>query len=94
MKKLIERMLHIPCEESEFSAIEPLPLFLKGAYRLKELRISGTSFLTAAPIEKINLATMRKHRKILMEIAGMECAFRLETISTYAKKKIDRKSVV
>lgn len=88
MKKSIERLLHILCEESEFSDTEALPLFLRGAYRLKVLRIQDISFLTAAPIEKVNLATMRKHRKKLMEIAGMECAFRLETISTYAKKKM------
>lgn len=61
---------------------------LKGAYHLKVLRIADTSFLTAAPIEKVNLATMRKHRKKLMEIAGMECAFWLDAISAYAKKKM------
>lgn len=88
MKNLIESMLHIPCEESEYSATETLPLFLRGAYRLKVLRISDINFLTAAPIEKINLAAMRKHRKKLIEIAGMECAFRLETISAYAKQKM------
>lgn len=88
MENLIERMLHIPCEESEFTAIETLPLFLRGAYQLNMLRISGISFLTATPIEKVNLATMRKHRTKLMDIVGMECAFRLKIISAYTKQKM------
>lgn len=46
------------------------------------------SFLSAAPIEKINLAAMRKHRTKLMEITGLECAFQLKTISAYAKQKM------
>lgn len=88
MENPIEKLLHIPCEESEYSDANTLPLFLKGAYHLKVLRIANMSFLTAAPIEKVNLAAMRKHRKKLMEIASMECAFQLEEISAYAKQKM------
>lgn len=88
MENPMERLLHVPCEESEYSDANALPLFLKGAYHLKVLRIADMSFLTAEPIEKVNLATMRKHRKKLMEIAGMECAFWLDAISAYAKKKM------
>ena len=88
MENALERLLHIPCEEKDFTDTEALPLFLRGAYLLKVLRIAGVSFLSALPIEKVNLAAMRKHRKNLMEITGMECAFRLETISAYAKQKM------
>jgi hypothetical protein len=72
----------------EFAGAASLPLFLRGAYQLKVLRIADMNFLLATPIEKVNLAAMRKHRKKLMEIVGMECAFLLETISVYAKQKM------
>lgn len=88
MENSVERLLHIPCGESEYSDANILPLFLKGAYHFKVLRIADINFFAAAPIEKINLATMRKHRKKLMELTGMECAFQLETISAYAKQKM------
>lgn len=88
MENAMERLLHIPCEEEDFTGAESLPLFLRGAYLLKVLRIADMSFLSAAPIEKVNLAAMRKHRKKLVEITGLECAFRLETISAYAKQKM------
>jgi len=88
MENRMESLLHIPCEESEFSDTDTLPLFLRGTYRLKILRIADICFLTAAPIEKVNLAAMRKQRKRLMEITGMECAFRLKTISAYARQKM------
>lgn len=88
MDNTIERLLHIPCVETEFSDTEVLPLFLRGAYRLNVLQIAGTEFLAATPIEKVNLATMRKHRNKLREITGMECAFRFEIISAYAKQKM------
>ena len=88
MENPVERLLHIPCEESEYPDANILPLFLKGAYHLKILRLADMCFLTASPIEKVNLATMRKHRKKLVELTGMECAFQLETISAYAKQKM------
>ncbi|MBS5065872.1 MAG: hypothetical protein KHZ58_19180 [Hungatella hathewayi] len=88
MENAIKRLLHVPCEEREFSGTDILPLFLRGAYHLKVLQMADISFLTAEPAEKVNLATMRKHRKKLMELTGMECAFRLETISTYVKQKM------
>lgn len=88
MENAIERLLHIPCDEIEFSGANLLPLFLRGAYHLKVLRVADTSFLLAVPTEKVNLSNMRKHRKKLMEIAGMECAFQLDTISAYAKQKM------
>lgn len=88
MENAMERLLHIPCEEKDFTGAEALPLFLRGAYLLKVLHIADMSFLSAAPIEKVNLASMRKHRKKLMEITGLECAFRLETVSAYAKQKM------
>ena len=88
MENPMEKLLHIPCEESEYSGANDLPLFLKGIYCLKVLRIADLCFLTATPMTKVNFAAMRKHRKTLMELSGMECAFRLETISTYAKQKM------
>lgn len=93
MENPIERFLHTPCEESEFSGTDVLPLFLRGTYHLKVLQIADMSFLTAKPVEKVNLATMRKHRKKLMEIAGMECAFQIETISAYAKQKMLKEGI-
>lgn len=88
MDNTIERLLHIPCTEMKFSDAEVLPLFLRGAYHLDVLRIADTDFLAATPIERVNLATMRKHRNKLKEITGMECAFRFEIISAYAKQKM------
>lgn len=88
MENLLGKLLHIPCEESEYLDITVVPLYLKGTYHLKILQIANISFLTAAPIEKVNFATMRKHRKKLMEITDMECAFQLKTISTYVKNKM------
>lgn len=88
MENSMERLLHIPCEVSEYSNVNILPLFLKGAYHLKVLRIADISFLSASPIEKVNLATMRRHRKKLMESTGMECAFQLDAISAYSKQKM------
>ena len=86
MEDAIERLLHVPCDETEFSGLDSLPLFLRGIYNLKVLRVADMSFLLAAPIEKVNLVNMRKHRKKLMEISGMECAFQLEMISAYAQR--------
>ncbi len=88
MKQVMEELLHIPCEEKEFPGIDALPLFLRGSYRLKVLHVADTSFLTASPIEKVNLSSMRKHRKQLMELAGMKCAFRFEGISSYTRQKM------
>jgi DNA-binding transcriptional regulator YhcF (GntR family) len=88
MKQIMEELLHIPCEEKEFHCVDALPLFLRGSYRLKVLHVADTSFLTASPIEKVNLSSMRKHRKQLMDLAGMECAFRFEGISSYTRKKM------
>lgn len=88
MENWIEGLFHVPCKESDFSDAGVLPIFLRGAYHLKVMQIADISFLTAAPIEKINLAAMRKHRKKLAEIAGMECALRIETLSAYTKQKM------
>ena len=75
MKNTIELLLHIPCDEIAFSDTNSIPLFLRGVYHLKVLRIADTSFLLVVPKEKVNLANMRKHRERLMEIVDMECAF-------------------
>ena len=93
MENAIERLLHIPCDEIAFFDANSLPLFLRGAYHLKVLLIADTSFLLAAPKEKINLVNMRKHRDKLIELTGMECAFQLETISVYAKRKMQEEGV-
>lgn len=93
MEDAIERLLHVPCDETEFSGLDSLPLFLRGIYNLKVLRVADMSFLLAAPIEKVNLVNMRKHRKKLMEISGMECAFQLEMISAYAKQKMIKEGI-
>jgi hypothetical protein len=61
---------------------------LRRTYLWKVLQIADMSFLSAAPIEKVNLAAMRKHRTKLMETTGLECAFQLKTISAYAKQKM------
>lgn len=88
MKNQMERLLHIPCVESEYYDMNLLPLFLKGAYHLKVFNIANLSFLAMSPVERINLATMRKHRKKMMEITCMECAFQFEQISAYTKNKM------
>lgn len=68
--------------------INQLPLFLRGAYRFRVIEILSTSFLAAEPVEKINLAAMRKHYFKLMELSGMACAFQLNSISAYTKNKM------
>jgi hypothetical protein len=88
MENAMARLLHVPCDEIEFTDANSLPLFLRGAYHLKVLRIADTSFLLAEPKEKVNLTHMRMHRKKLMEMTGMECAFHLATISAYARQKM------
>ena len=44
--------------------------------------------MAAEPVEKINLAAMRKHYFKLMELSGMACAFQLNSISAYTKNKM------
>ena len=88
MKATIEKLLHTQCWEMEFPKINQLPLFLRGAYRFRVIEILSTSFLAAEPVEKINLAAMRKHYFKLMELSGMACAFQLNSISAYTKNKM------
>ncbi len=88
MKATIERLLHSACQEMEFSETDRLPLFLKGAYRFSIMQVLSVQFLAVAPVEKINLATMRKHRKRLMELTGMECVFQMDSTSAYTKNKM------
>lgn len=88
MENQMEKLLHIPCVESEYYDMNLLPLFLKGTYHLKVFKIANISFLAMSPVERINLATMRKHRKKMMEITCMECAFQFEHVSAYTKNKM------
>lgn len=88
MENTIEMLLHLPCEEREFLEIDAIPLFLRGSYHLKMLRVADVSFLIAVPTEKINFATMCKHRKKLMELAKKECVFQFKTVSAYVKQKM------
>lgn len=88
MRQTIEKLLHIPCEEKNFTEQDALPLFLRGNYDLTVGRIAGVCFLCAAPKQKINLASMRKHRTKLVELTGMECTFLLEAMSAYTKDKM------
>ena len=78
MKATIEKLLHTQCWEMEFPKINQLPLFLRGAYRFRVIEIVSTSFLAAEPVEKINLAAMRKHYFKLMELSGSMEAFGTE----------------
>lgn len=84
----IEKLLHIPFKEQEYTKENALPLFLRGAYELKNLQGEGVSFLCAAPKEKVNFATMRKHRSKLKELTGMECVFCVDALSAYTKGKM------
>lgn len=84
----IEKLLHIPFEEQEYTQENILPLFLRGAYELKTLQVEGVRFLCAAPKEKVNFATMRKHRNKLKELTGLECVFCMDSVSAYTKGKM------
>lgn len=88
MKATIEKLLHTQCREIEFTQTDRFPLFLRGAYRFSVIELLNTSFLAAAPVEKVNLATMRKHYRKLMELSGMACAFQMDSISAYTKNKL------
>lgn len=88
MKATIEKLLHIQCREIEFIETERFPLFLRGAYRFSVIELLNTSFLAVTPVEKVNLATMRKHYRKLVELSDMACAFQLDSISAYAKNKM------
>lgn len=88
MKATIEKLLHTQCREIEFTETGRFPSFLRGAYRFSVVELLSIRFLAAAPVEKINLATMRKHHRRLMELSGMACAFQMDSISTYTKNKL------
>jgi len=84
----LEKLLHIPFKEQEYTQENTLPLFLRGTYELKTLQVEGVSFLCAVPKEKVNFAAMRKHRNKLKELTGMECVFCVDSISAYTKGKM------
>lgn len=86
--KAIEKLLHIPFKEQAYTQENTLPLFLRGAYKLKTLQLEGISFICAAPKEKVNFATMRKHRNKVKELTGMEFVFCVDSLSAYTKGKM------
>lgn len=88
MKATIEKLLHTQCREIEFTETGRFPLFLRGAYQFSVVELLNICFLAAAPVEKINLATMRKHYRRLMELSGMACAFQMDSVSAYTKNKL------
>ncbi len=86
--KAIEKLLHIPFKEQGYTQKNTLPLFLRGAYELKTLQLEEVSFICATPKEKVNFATMRKHRNKMKELTGKEFVFCVDSLSAYTKGKM------
>lgn len=84
----IETMLHMPCIIQTYSGDKQFPLYLKGGYDFYSVKVGPISFLGVQPTEAIPLATLRKHRTALKGIAKMECAFILDKVTSYQKKKM------
>lgn len=93
MKRKIGELLHIPCAEHPYGQTEMLPSLLRDSYQFKLLSIAGVQFLCAQPKEKINLVSLRKHRRKLEETTNLICAFLLETISAYSKRKLIQEGI-
>lgn len=84
----IETMLHMPCVVQSYTGDKQFPLYLKGAYDFYVVKTGSIRFLGAQPKEAIPLATLKKHRVTLMDIAEMECALIMEKVTSYQKKKM------
>lgn len=84
----IEAMLHMPCVIRSYFGEKQFPLYLKSSYDFFLVETGPIRFLGAQPKEVIPLATLKKHRATLMDIAEMECALILEKVTSYQKKKM------
>lgn len=88
MRKLLEKLLHIPINEKEFKDTKKLPLFLQGGYEIKIYNIAGEDILFICPKEQNSFATLKNHWKKFQDLLGMQCVIYGDKYSRYGKEKM------
>lgn len=82
MKDYLEKYLQRELKIEEYKT-DKMPLMFKGLYQLYLLSAESFQFVVAEPKQKVKLIDLKKHIIQLEQITNMNCAFCLESITSY-----------
>ncbi len=93
MKDYLERILHQEVDVVPYTDQWKLPLVFRDSYDLKQMTINGREALVAAPVEKIPLATLRKHQHQMEIYTGLPCVLFVNNLNYYSRDAMVKEGI-
>ena len=89
MKNYLEQTLRqkVSLRKTEYLDSK-LPLAFKGRYTIYKVETGGLSWMAIQPKQEVGLVSLRKDRKKIEKLAGLNCAIFLDKATFYIKEKL------
>lgn len=88
MQEFLRKQLHQNVEIVPYYGSSPLPLYLKNNYELSVIQFSEIECLLMRPLDKIHIATLKKHHAKLQTLTGLQCILCFKELRTYTYHKL------
>ena len=88
MKEFIEKTLHQEIELIPLECIDSFPLVLRANYDYYTMKIERQDCILAALKDEINLSTIRKQYRRILQITGKHCVLYLKKLTYYSRDKM------
>mgnify|MGYP002673275384 FL=1 len=89
MKEFLEKALRqTVCIEENKELYDRLPLAYKGKYIIYNVKTNGLLWIAISPKSEVGLVMLRKDRSKVENVANLNCALFLESVTFYIKEKL------
>ena len=88
MQEFLRKQLHQNVEIMPYYGNSPLPLYLKNNYDLSVIQLSEIKCLLMSPLEKVHIATLKKHHEKIQALTGLQCILCFKELRTYTYHKL------
>ena len=93
MKEFIEKTLHQDILLVPYAETGNFPLVLRNGYNLFAVTIGSSEFLLAEPINRTNLAILRKEQQQIESITNTRCALFLHSMNHYTRDTMVKEGI-